>query len=331
MFKYNISDNDFHTEIIAVGGGKGGVGKSIIAANIAIGLALEGERVIIVDADLGAANLHAILGIKSPPLGLKDFIFDGFPLKAVLIDTGVKNLKFISGAGDIPGISNIPFQVKQKLIHHIKSLTADYIVMDLAPGVSYNAIDFFNITDNGILVTTPEVTSVINTYSYIKGTVYRRLINSFKDNGEIRELIEVSKFPDNRFGIHNLRNLKYRLGKFDDAYMDTMDNVVNNFRPKLIVNKVMRARDINVAENIKMLVKKNLGIEVEVLGYVPESEVVKKSVANMKPFIISAPYDKASISVKEIVSKLSNLKFYMERSSESASPQNSECLGAYHG
>jgi flagellar biosynthesis protein FlhG len=331
MFKYNISDNGFHTEIIAVGGGKGGVGKSIIAANIAIGLAMEGERVIIVDADLGAANLHAILGIKSPPLGLKDFIFDGFPLKAVLIDTGVKNLKFISGAGDIPGISNLPFQVKQKLIHHIKTLPADYIVMDLAPGISYNAIDFFNITDSGILVTTPEVTSVINTYSYIKGTVYRRLINVFKNNPEIRELIEVSKYPNNRLGIHNLGNLRYRLGKFDTAYMDTMDNMVNNFHPKLIVNKVRRHGDINVAENIKLLVKKNLGIEVEVLGYVAESEIVKKSVANMKPFIISDPYDKASISVKEIVSRLSNLKFDMERSSESAFPLNSEYIEAFPG
>ncbi len=330
MFKYNISDNDFHTEILAIGGGKGGVGKSVIAANIAIELATQGDRVVIVDADLGAANLHAILGIKSPPLGLKDFIFNGFPLKAVLIDTSIKNLKFISGAGDIPGISNIPFQVKHKLINNIKTLTADYVIVDLAPGVNYNTIDFFNITDSGILVTTPEVTSVLSTYSYIKGSLYRRLINVFKDNAEMRDMIESSRDPYNIFGIRGLENLKRRLGEFNAAYMDMMDNAVNNFRPGLIVNRVKKAIDINVGENIKLLVKKNLGIEVEILGYVAESEVVKKSVACLKPFVIGDPYDKASVSVKEIVSRLLNLKFE-EGLSEHASPKNSEYLEATTG
>lgn len=293
-----IIKNDFHTEILTFGGGKGGIGKSVIAANMAIALALSGKKVIIMDADLGAANLHAILGIKSPPLGLKDFIFNGYPLKALLMDSGVKNLKFISGAGDVPGISNIPYRVKLKLINNIKELKADYIVIDLAPGISYNTIDFFNITDNGIIITTPEVTSVMSIFSYMKGAFHRRILNLFKNNDDVIEIIKTTKGP------YNITEFKGRLSKLNSSYAEMLDNMLNNFRPMLIVNRLRKSTDTAIGESIMKLVKKNLCIEIKNLGHMVESEAVKKSVEYMKPFFIKEPNDKASICMKEIISKL---------------------------
>ena len=293
-----IIGEDSKAEILTFGGGKGGIGKSVIAANMAIALSLSGKKVIIMDADLGAANLHAILGIKSPPLGLKDFIFNGYPLKALLMDSGVKNLKFISGAGDVPGISNIPYRVKLKLINNIKELKADYIVIDLAPGISYNTIDFFNITDNGIIITTPEVTSVMSIFSYMKGALHRRIINTFKSNEEVIEIIETTKSP------YNIIDLKDRLGKLNSSYAEMLDSMLNNFRPMLIVNRIRKSTDTVIGESIMKLVKKNLCIEIKNLGHVVESEAVKKSVEDMKPFFIKGPLDKASICIQEIISKL---------------------------
>jgi flagellar biosynthesis protein FlhG len=286
--------------ILTFGGGKGGIGKSVIAANMAIALALSGKKVVIMDADLGAANLHAILGIKSPPIGLKDFIFNGYPLKALLMDSGVKNLKFISGAGDVPGISNIPYRVKLKLIKNIKELKADYIIIDLAPGISYNTIDFFNISDNGIIITTPEVTSVLSVFSYMKGALHRRIINIFKGNGEAMEVIETAKGP------YNIADLKDRLSRLNGSYVEMVDSVLKRFRPMLIVNRLRKSADADIGESIVRLVKKNLCIEIKNLGHIVESEAVKKSVEDMKPFFIGEQDDKASVCVKEITSSIGN-------------------------
>ena len=94
--------------IITVGGGKGGIGKSIVCTNLALGLALSGQKVVLMDADYGASNLHALLGISNPQHGFQDFFTSNSPdPKDLLIDTGVSNLKFVSGAGDNPGSSNI--------------------------------------------------------------------------------------------------------------------------------------------------------------------------------------------------------------------------------
>lgn len=306
MLDYPDADKKSYRRIFTIGGGKGGVGKSIIAANLAIGLAQQGKKVIIIDADLGAANLHAILGIKSPPVGIKDFIFNDYLLEDVIINTGIENLKFISGAGDVPGISNIQHQIRLKLISQLKSLTADYIVVDLAPGINYNTIDFFNITDTGILVVMPEVTSILNAYSYIKGALYRRIIKAFQNNAEAKEMIELLIVPYNRLMIDNITDIRNRAGKFSDLHREMLDNVINTFHPKLIVNKIRRNKDRGVGENIKLLVNKNLGVEMENLGYVVESDAVKKSIEDMNPFIIKTPHDKASKCIKEIVSQISN-------------------------
>src|SRR3989338_3578184 len=284
--------------ILTFGGGKGGIGKSLIAANMAIGLAVSGRKVIIIDADLGAANLHAILGIKSPPLGLKDFIFNGYPLKALLMDSGVKNLKFISGAGDVPGISNISYRVKLKLINNIRELKADYIIIDLAPGISYNTIDFFNITDDGIIITTPEVTSIMSIYNYIKGALHRRIMNAFKNNDGVADAIEITKTP------YNITDLKDRLGRLNSSYNEILDRVLDDFHPMLIVNRARKPADADIGESIKNLVKKNLCIEIKSLGHIAESEAVQKSVEDMKPFLIKVPQDKASLCINEIISKL---------------------------
>ena len=100
--------------IIPVGGGKGGVGKSIVSTNLAVGIALSGQKVVLIDGDFGASNLHALLGINHPPYGFQDFFLNSKSSDSLLIETGISNLKFISSAGDNPGSANIgPDRVKK--------------------------------------------------------------------------------------------------------------------------------------------------------------------------------------------------------------------------
>ena len=131
--------------IIAVGGGKGGIGKSVVCTNLAAGMALSGQKVILMDTDFGASNLHALLGISNPDHGFQDFFNDdNIDPGTLLLDTGISNLKFVSGAGDNPGSANIDSDSIGTIISFIKKLEADTILLDLGPGTNYNVIDFFN-------------------------------------------------------------------------------------------------------------------------------------------------------------------------------------------
>src|SRR3989442_3064765 len=105
------------TQVWAVGGGKGGTGKSLVAASLGIHLAHTGRRVILVDGDLGSPNLHTILGMDPPPLALSDFIKRRFEsIEMIVFETGVERLSLISGARNSRDIDSL------KHFHRIRLL-----------------------------------------------------------------------------------------------------------------------------------------------------------------------------------------------------------------
>lgn len=130
--------------IIAIGGGKGGVGKSIIAISIGTENACSGKRVVLADLDLGAANFHTYLGIFDKTPSLADFILgDVSRIEDVIIDTSVKNLRLISGSRFVPGMANPAHWTKLKIMRHLKTIDTDVLIIDLGAGVHYNTLDFF--------------------------------------------------------------------------------------------------------------------------------------------------------------------------------------------
>ncbi|HEX8435873.1 P-loop NTPase, partial [Archangium sp.] len=162
--------------IIAVGGGKGGIGKSLVSANLGVALASRGQRVLLVDADLGGANLHTCLGVGQPTATLSDFMLrPKARLEDVIVPTGVPNLSLIAGALDVLDAANIKYAQKQRLLRGLQTQSVDYLILDLGAGSSFNTLDFFIIADHCVLVLLPEPTSVENAYRFIKAAFYRRL------------------------------------------------------------------------------------------------------------------------------------------------------------
>ncbi len=158
----------------AVGGGKGGVGKSLVTVLLGAALAKLGKRVILVDADLGGSNLHTLLGIRYPKFTLVDFIKKAVPsLEEVLTETPVANMKMICGADDILGVANPKSTQKIKIFNHLQNLAADIILIDLGAGTSFTTIDFFLFAPQRMVVLTPQVTSMQNAYGFIKSSLYR--------------------------------------------------------------------------------------------------------------------------------------------------------------
>src|SRR5262245_52670209 len=147
--------------IWAVGGGKGGIGKSFISANAATVAARGGLRVIVIDLDLGGANLHTCLGVRGNPerTNLSDVLEDRVvDLDKIAVETPVPGLRLILGALGHAGTAQTNREQCQQLLQGVRRLPADVIILDLAAGMDRATLDFFNGADKSLLVTTPEPT-----------------------------------------------------------------------------------------------------------------------------------------------------------------------------
>lgn len=291
-------------KIIAVGGGKGGVGKSVIAANLAVSLALMDKRVILIDMDFGSANLHTCIGEKSPASSIKDFILKkANTLSGIVIDTEIENLKFISGAGDMPGLANMGYLQKIKIIRHIKALDADYIVMDLAPGITFNVLDFFSIADKPVLITTTEMTSITNTFSFMKAYLFRVLSKVFKSESEVMALLKLATDPRNDRGIRTFADLENSIGRIDIEESRKFKSAIESFKPKFILNMV-RHKDQAMGHALISLVEQCLSVKCKCLGCVNYDELVPESVLKMKPFVLEYPESELTASFWDITSRV---------------------------
>src|SRR5688572_33498750 len=124
-------------QIWAVGGGKGGTGKSLVAASLGIHLAQTGRRVILVDGDLGAPNLHTVLGMDPPALSLSDFVKRRFEsIETVVLETGVPRLCLISGARHRLPIERLKHSQKACLLRARPGLRAVVVLPDLGAAAS---------------------------------------------------------------------------------------------------------------------------------------------------------------------------------------------------
>lgn len=291
--------------IIAISSGKGGVGKSTISANLSVSLALSKKEVILIDASFGISNQHAMFGIKSPRLTLNDFISrKKNNLSEVLIDTGINNLKLVSGAGDSLVMANMSTAFKRKLINNIQILDSDYVILDIGPSINFNTIDFFTFADSSIIVTTPEVTAVTNTYSYIRSIIFKNLEHTFRGNEKIIELINIAKDAQNRKQIKTIKDIRNNVEKIDKTVLSIFDRTIIKFQPLLVINMIRNNRDINIGNSIISFVGKNLGIEMRYLGCLTEGEEARDSLEDMKPFVAGFPDSELTANINEIAVRL---------------------------
>jgi MinD-like ATPase involved in chromosome partitioning or flagellar assembly len=156
-------------DLWAVGGGKGGVGKSIVAANLALAVARRGKTVWLVDADLGGGNQHTLFGLSRPRLTLEHFITGQVKkLADVALPTRYRGLSLVSAQCDVLGAANPKHAQKLKLIRHLRSAPVDVVIIDLGAGTAFNTLDLFLAARVQIVVTTPEPTSLQNAYGFVK-------------------------------------------------------------------------------------------------------------------------------------------------------------------
>ena len=150
------------------------MGKSVIAANLAVYFARAGASTILVDADLGAANLHTLFDLRRSGRTLNElFTHEIDSLEDAAVEVGVPNLRLIAGSSATAGAANLNHAQKLRLIRQVQALRADVVIIDVGAGISFNVIDLFNAADLRLLVITPQLTSVQNAYGFLKAAVFR--------------------------------------------------------------------------------------------------------------------------------------------------------------
>ncbi|MBW2057077.1 MAG: P-loop NTPase [Deltaproteobacteria bacterium] len=292
------------TEILAVGGGKGGSGKSFVAANLGVSLSRRGRAVIMVDTDLGGANLHTLLGLSLPVATLDDFINGRInSIEEVIVRTEVPNLGLVIGARDVLNAANAKVHQKLKIIRHIQNLKADYVIVDLGAGNSFNVLDFFLISDGGMLVITPEPTSVENAYRFIKSAFYRK-VRRLTRHQDARRILETAMDQRSERKIRTPLDLVEAVEGIDEEMGRRLKGEMERFRPKLILNQVRTKGDMEVGFSMRSSCLRFFGIHLDYFGYVAYDNEVWESVQRRKPIVLERPYARASRCIAEITNRL---------------------------
>lgn len=290
-------------KIWAIGGGKGGTGKSFMTSSMGTCLAMKGCRTVLLDADLGGANLHSFFGLNRPRHSLTDFFEKKVPLNDIIAHCGIANLGLITGSVSSLDSESINHAQKQKLFRHIRTLDADNILIDLGSGTHINTLDTFMLADRMIVVTIPEVTAIENMYQFIKSVYFRKLKFIFKTY-HLNTLIQETWKDRASLNIRSLKDLILHIRQNSDHLSEIFEREMSGFVVHIILNQVRTPRDVVVGENLKSVCMNFLGLPVVFAGYSRYDEAVQKNINNKEPFMI---FNRLSPVVKEIKTLTENL------------------------
>jgi len=293
--------------IIPIAGGKGGVGKTFLAANLAIAMANQGYSTLVVDLDLGGANLPSFLNLPNRFPGVGDFLkARSAELTDLIVPTEVPNLRFIPGDGLTPFMANIAHVQKVKLISSIKELPAEYIFLDLGAGTSFNTLDFFRMSPHGFVVATPDYLSIMSMMAFMKHLILRIVERAFTNNHQIRTLLRDYYKQPMTAGQTNLSVLKSEIAAIDPEAGKTVTELCRKYRPRIVFNMGEHPDEIKIAEQINNSLESNLGLRVDYFGFIFYDASVRQSVKERIAFLPNYQESKAAKSIVRVAERIAN-------------------------
>lgn len=296
------------TVLLPVAGGKGGVGKSVLAANLAIALANMGYKTIAADMDLGGSNLYSFLGLPNTYRGIGDFVQqDDIKLQDLLVPGPVVNLSYLPGDGTSPFLANITYHQKKRLLSSLSGLEADFIVIDLGAGTSFNVLDFFGLSGRGLLVTTPDFPAILSMLGFLKNFLFRRMDEAVKSNRRIREAL-TTMFHSSSPGTPLTTSAVLELaGKLEPSLEGELREICVSTRPMVIFNLGEKPEDLNLIKQFQRGLRKVLSLEADYLGFIFRDPHAAQSLKQRKPLLPNFPNSIAAKEIKQIARRI--LKF----------------------
>lgn len=204
------------SRVITVTSGKGGVGKTNFTVNLALALAALDKKVLIIDADLGMANVEVVFGC-SAPYNILNLLEDGLKITDITTD-GPRGIKFLAGGSGIYHLANLSAAHLNHIVSQIALFDnwADFILIDTGAGISRNVLNFVMAADQVILITTPEPTAITDAYAMVKAYAgqngsapLKLVVNRVFDRDEGEMVVDKLMRVSQRFLNIPIENLGY--------------------------------------------------------------------------------------------------------------------------
>lgn len=297
---------------ISIGSGKGGTGKTMIVANLALLLAKAGKKVCLVDLDVGGPDAHILFGLFEPKYTLTDFLTRKVDSINSLPHTfySFNGLKLIPGTGDTLQTANMTFQEKRRLLRALNTIDADIILFDVGAGTSYHALDFFMHTDLQMCVTLPDPTSIMDLYNFLQLATIRKVLGSFLSGSEVSKALKANKFQSLKEALDLAEQTR------EGAKMEAQQ-ALRLFHPLLIINRDVENGQVNKGK-LKKMISKYLGIDMPELGEIPEDNQVQMALKAYLPISGLYPDSPASEALADIAGKLVKLVELFEKQNVNA-------------
>jgi flagellar biosynthesis protein FlhG len=289
--------------LVVVGGGRGGVGKSLIAQGLAVYFAQLGKSVVLVDADATGANLHAQFDLAA---GKQEPSLDPTSEKSfaeALVETSVQGLRLLPAAHDaVAAPLLMRAGRKAKWLARLRSLQADYIVIDAGPGHGHFALDLMLAADAPICVTVPEPPAVETTYRFLRAAYRRRLRRALiRDRFRLslmdRALSEAGELAAPLALVRAFQRMDTHLAEL--AWSEAW-----RMRFALVVNQTRVRTDLELGTWMSALAQRHYGVALDELGHVEHDDTVWLAVRRHKPLLVDSPTSKAARNIERIARRL---------------------------
>lgn len=288
--------------VVAVAGGKGGVGKSLLASNIGIFLATLGKRVVLVDGALGLSSLHIFAGVTRPTRSLSEALeSDAVLVSDLIAPTPVPGLRLLAGTRDPRWVASPEPVHVAKLITLVREIDADFVVLDLSPGTADHILDLFLAADIGVLVAVPEPTSIEILYRFVRAACARKL-EKVGLMDELRALPpHVLNLPD---AIPAPLDLYIRASAHHPDLASRLESSILRFTPHLVINAARSKVDMEMGLAVATGTRRRMGVPVTYLGHLEYDEAVWVAVRRRRPLLVEHPESRISKCIEKVTRRL---------------------------
>lgn len=298
-----VTEESQRFEIWAFGGGKGGTGKSALAASVGFQLSRLGKRVVLVDADFGGANLHTCLGIAPPPRSLLDLVREGGTVAdEYALSTPYPNLKLIGGRVD-EGSGSLPVGWAARLSTALRALPVDLVILDLGAGVAPETIEIMNLADIKVMVSVPEPSSIENVVSLLRSLCLQRLIQRLPSNMVRRRLLAIQS-GEAAARVRGVPDLLREIEEVDSSLLGVARSLTEEMAITLVTNQVRDDADRRFGAQMAAVVRRHFGLPMTYSGFVHHDDAVWRTLRRGKMFMVDASRSRAAEDIRRLARNL---------------------------
>ncbi len=285
--------------VIAVGGGRGGVGKSTLTLNLGVYFAQLGRSVVVCDADPAGSNLHAMLGLPSAPFVTYDADDERI---AKPVPTPVPGLSLFPSAFDLLAMSPVKPTRRAQWQKKFAGIEADYVFIHLGASMSTPSLDLFAGADVSVCVTAPEPVAIETTYGFIRALfsrgLRRRLMREKLKLRLVERAIEQLSPMSSPFDIVEA------IHKYDHNLGNIAAYEITRLAPRLVVGQSRLRSDLELGPAMASISERFLGVHVDYLGHVEHDDAVWLSVRRRSPLLIESPTSKSARNIERIARRI---------------------------